>query len=162
MTTLKEKIKQFKKDLLFWSQVSVLGEDDCWEWQTSLSIYGYGQFNFKKKMVRAHRYAFENLVEKIKPGMYIDHICRNRKCVNPMHLRQVTPRQNLLENSMNPFAIMHNNNVCKNGHPLDENNTIKYKNKNRIQRRCRICTRKAWREWYCKRNPNPSKGPRAA
>ena len=70
---------------------------DCWEWTGSLSKYGHGQFHpdGKYSMDHAHRYAYELLVGDIPQGGLLDHLCRNRKCVNPEHLEIVTAEENL-------------------------------------------------------------------
>lgn len=56
---------------------------------------GYGQFRYKKT-VTAHRFAFELAHGRpIQHGLHIDHICRNRRCVSPKHLREVTHLENV-------------------------------------------------------------------
>jgi len=68
--------------------------------------------------------------------MVVDHTCRNRGCVNPAHLRQVSNRTNLVENSEAIAAVNVVKSHCKRGHPLTgEHLTI---NKNGT-RRCRTC-----------------------
>lgn len=90
----------------FWAQVDKSG--DCWEWQGSY-VSGYGRVvskrdaKGKRKTVRAHRAAYELMVGPIPDGMMLDHICHNRSCVNPRHLRPVTNKQNC-ENLSGPHA----------------------------------------------------------
>lgn len=75
----------------FWSHVDA--EGDCWEWTVSTGSHGYGQFavgGLGGTMVLAHRYAFELLVGPIPEGLTLDHLCRNKICVNPDHLEPVT------------------------------------------------------------------------
>jgi hypothetical protein len=77
----------------FWDNVDIA--DDCWEWQRSCRTSGYGQYSTWKdgKRVKnwlAHRYAYEQVVGPIPEGLEIDHLCRNRRCVNPDHLEPVT------------------------------------------------------------------------
>ena len=62
---------------------------------------GYGAFwkNEKKRAVPAHRMSLELADINIPKGLVVDHICKNRGCVNPKHLRLVTPRVNALENT---------------------------------------------------------------
>lgn len=78
------------------------GVDECWEWRGSLNSNGYGQIVYKGKSFGTHRVLFE--VCGIDPRSLdengcVDHICMNKKCFNPMHLRMVDTRTNNLENS---------------------------------------------------------------
>src|SRR6516225_3492381 len=73
----------------------------CWEWKGGRSGNGYGMFylgyvNRKTAQVLAHRFQYERLVGPIPPNMTIDHLCRNRACVNPSHMEVVTNRENIL------------------------------------------------------------------
>lgn len=83
----------------FLSKVDKSGS--CWEWTGSRSSHtGYGMFNYLKpdgvrKPTTAHRAAWDLLVGPIPAGMYIDHVCHNRGCVNPEHLCLATPKQNM-------------------------------------------------------------------
>lgn len=77
----------------FWSKTEVTNAG-CWRW-TAATRGGYGIFGLRRaSTVSAHRLAYEMLVGPIPEGMQIDHICRNRSCVNPRHLHVVTHRQN--------------------------------------------------------------------
>ena len=79
---------------------------DCWEWIGSRVADGYGQFWVGGKMRRAHRYSFDMSPSgPLTPGQQLDHLCRNRACVNPYHLEQVSHRENCsrgLRGSMRP------------------------------------------------------------
>ena len=92
---------------------------DCHIWQNSLDRDGYGHFYFRKKNRCAHRFAYYITNGDIPTGMMIDHICKNRNCVNIKHLRIVTPKQNTLENSNSVGAINKAKTHCKNKHPFD-------------------------------------------
>lgn len=77
----------------FWSKVRKT--ETCWEWTAGFSSVGYGAFWDGETMNKAHRLAYELSVGPIGAGKFIDHMCHNRRCVNPEHLRQVTPKQNI-------------------------------------------------------------------
>jgi len=75
----------------FWSNVEK--GPGCWEWLGS-KVKGHGRTGVEGVTVYAHRYSWELVNDPIPEGMEIDHKCHNRGCVNPDHLRVVTPKQN--------------------------------------------------------------------
>jgi len=108
--------------------------DGCWEWQGGLSENGYGQFYDGKRTVRAHRYSHEYFKGLIPTGLQIDHLCKNKKCINPEHLEAVTQRVNIQRQKLHPFIP----NACHNGHVYTFENTMPLK---KNHRRCRTCNR---------------------
>jgi hypothetical protein len=86
----------------FWSKVDDSGSRGCWEWLAAKERTGYGTF-FCRHVIgrgtaipeRAHRVAYELLVGPIQAGLTLDHLCRNRGCVNPAHLEPVTRGENV-------------------------------------------------------------------
>src|SRR5450755_3951408 len=72
----------------FWARVDKQ-TDGCWVWTGALRT-GYGTLSVSGKNVPAHRFSYELLVGIIPDGLQIDHLCRNRACVNPEHLEPVT------------------------------------------------------------------------
>ena len=81
-------------DTRFW-QKTVVEATGCWRWVGARDQNGYGLFrDGGGAQVRAHRWAFERWGEPLDPGLTIDHLCRNRACVNPCHMEQVTRAEN--------------------------------------------------------------------
>ena len=79
----------------FWAQVEKT--DNCWNWTGALMGHGYGHFQRDDgRDVRVHRWAYAHLVGPIPDGLWVDHTCHNRRCVNPKHLRPITARGNCL------------------------------------------------------------------
>lgn len=85
--------EHMQKFMASFDQSSVGG---CKEWQGSISPDGYGMFSGAGKSRHgAHRLAYHFFVGPIPKGLLVDHMCHNRKCVNPEHLRLVTHKQNM-------------------------------------------------------------------
>ena len=116
----------------FWASVNMTRK--CWEWSGNIDAYGYGRFWSDGKNYRAHRVSL--MLDGLDPsGMIVDHICRNRKCVNPQHLRLVDARTNTIENSDSIPARRAAQTHCKLGHPLIPENLTSRKS----FRECRTC-----------------------
>jgi hypothetical protein len=76
----------------FWARVDK--EPTCWLWRGSQSAAGYGQVGHDRKILYAHRLAYEMFRGPIPEGMEIDHLCRTHNCVNPDHLELVNRQTN--------------------------------------------------------------------
>lgn len=76
----------------FWEKVDKSG--DCWTWTGSMKSNGYGNIGVHGKALYAHRVSYELHVGPIPRGLLIDHLCHNRACIRPEHLRAVTMKQN--------------------------------------------------------------------
>jgi hypothetical protein len=112
---------------------------DCWLWKGSLSAGRYASFMVNGRNVRVHRWVYERDVGPIPEGMQIDHMCGVTRCVNPAHLRPLTPGDNCR-------AYYHEQRAtCANGHPrLPENLVWREGGK---RQRCRICSREIQRRY---------------
>jgi len=122
----------------FWSKVSIGTEGGCWFWMGT-KAGGYGRFYnpAQRRVVPAHRFAYENRIGPIPEGLTLDHLCRNRSCVNPKHLEPVTNKENVLRGE-GPTAKNKRKTHCTRGHAYDEENTYIRPNG---RRRCRACDR---------------------
>jgi hypothetical protein len=76
----------------FWSQVDKTGT--CWNWTGCTTRDGYGKIRYGGRAAGVHRVSYEMSGEVIPEGMDVDHICRNRVCVRPDHLRLATRKEN--------------------------------------------------------------------
>lgn len=69
----------------------------CWNWAGHVMKNGYGQRRDRAtgKATTAHRHMYERAIGKIEPGLSLDHLCKNKACVNPKHLEPVTQGENV-------------------------------------------------------------------
>ncbi len=95
-----------------------LTDSGCVEWIASTDSKGYGKFQWEGgrngRLMPAHRWAYEWVVGPIPDGLQLDHLCRNRRCVNPEHLEPVTQRVNVLR-GVGPAALNAGKTHCYRG-----------------------------------------------
>ena len=109
----------------------------CWKWKGAINSHGYGTMRLNGKSVGAHQIAYKLQRGEVPVGLELDHICRNRACVNPYHLEAVSPKINKLRGA-GIASINHNKTHCKHGHPFSGDNLMLRKNRGRD---CRTCHR---------------------
>lgn len=132
----------------FWSKVEVKGPNRCWVWRHE-NAGPYPKFRITSESVRAHVIAYFYAKGNIPHGFMIDHECRNKRCVNPNHLRAVPARVNAVQNNTSPIAINAAKKFCKRGHELAGDNVyVEIDKKGSLHRRCIPCRaiyKRLWR-----------------
>lgn len=109
-------------------------DGECWRWTGYLNAgTGYARYGSKN----VHRVVYVLARGPVPRGLVIDHLCRNRWCINPDHMEAVTNWENTLRGE-GPIAMNARRTHCAQGHPFDEKNTWT----NSIgHRKCRQCNR---------------------
>lgn len=134
----KRSISEFQR---FISKVRI-AENGCWDWEGYLTPKGYGMFRADDKVRSVHRwfyFKYKVLGLSDWSDLEIDHLCRNRKCVNPDHLELVTRDENY-KRGLGP-TVHSRKTHCPSGHEYSvENTRIKLIGRSR-KRVCRKCAR---------------------
>lgn len=116
----------------FWPKVDIAF--GCWEWRATHNRHGYGMFSLnvggRTKSYYAHRLMM--MLLGYDPGESVDHLCRNRGCVNPAHLESVPLAVNKQRGNLRWRSELTH---CKRGHEFTVENTYVY----RGHRTCRAC-----------------------
>lgn len=117
----------------------VISNSGCWEWKAGMNIQGYGRFYDSPKVQAAHRFGYEIVKGKVPDNLQVDHLYRNRKCVNAAHLEAVTPRENTIRG--NTLASLNSKKTeCIHGHKYTPENTTVVRS-NHLKRACKECNR---------------------
>jgi len=129
----------------FWPKVAAANEDGCLIWTGAKTTQGYGSISLgghQGKTIEAHRWAYEQGKGPVPEGLELDHLCRNRLCVEVTHMEAVTHQENVLRGEAPP-AQQARQESCIHGHLFDKGNTyIRPDGK----RHCRTCGRDANRK----------------
>lgn len=140
----------------FMRLIGAADRNGCWNWKGHVKARGYGTFGVKISRGKwittalAHRVSYILFVGKIPDGLTLDHLCRNRNCVNPAHLEPVTSKINSLRGQS--FAANNARKTnCPKGHPLSGYN-LKFDRRpnGKVARRCRKCANAAVAKHYIK------------
>lgn len=121
-------------------RLNVYRAGDCWLWTGTRNNNGYGVFCADGKRQYVHRWIWQEFHYpngSIPPEREIDHLCRNRACVNPSHMELVTHQENMRR------GFFGQKTHCLRGHPLKGRNLAVYKSGKRY---CRACGRIRYRE----------------
>ena len=115
----------------------------CWEWTGRTNSGGYGVF----VRTLAHRMVYEWYRGSIPSGMSLDHLCRNKTCVNPGHLEPVVHAENVRRG-----LCATKRSKCKRGHSLSGDNIRITNRDGKQERQCRTCRNQKEREAWAKRS----------
>lgn len=114
------------------AKVEVDHQSGCWIWRASRDGHGYGMFHIGPRtmgrtthIVRAHRFGYEHFIGAIEDGLELDHLCKQKSCVNPHHLEPVTHAENMFRSRRE---------TCSRGHANEWIQSTK-------QRYCSACRR---------------------
>ena len=123
-----------------------ISNSGCWEWTAGKSSTGYAMFHWDNATRGAYKFIYEFFNGKINPDQEMDHLCKNKVCVNPKHLEAVTRRENCLRGSVGKHNNHHygKKTHCKRGHPFNKKNTVIVKcitSRNGLGRECMKCNK---------------------
>jgi len=123
----------------------IILKNGCWEWTGGKNDRGYGRFEYNGRLQPAHRFAYFYFYNEIDERLTIDHLCKNHSCVNPLHLQQITLKENILRGT-SPPALNARKTHCPQGHSYSGENLYMWKN----ERNCVECRRIRCKEYQRK------------
>lgn len=131
--------------------------DGCWVSTYSVGSHGYAQIGWQdgteRHAVLAHRASWSYENGQLPMGLTLDHVCKNRRCVRPLHLRLLSNYENARRNSGSDWPM----GTCANGHPSNELREVRRRRRNgewHVGLTCGTCTSESKERWV--RN-NPEK-----
>lgn len=140
---LPEYVKTYAFDVI--SKRIFIDDSQCWNWQGHITDKCYSVISVMDHQYYGHRLSFAVFIGVIPENLTIDHLCKNRKCINPTHMEVVTRAENALRGESSP-AQNARKLFCKRGHvlqPIQEHR----RDNNSAKRHCPICYRIDALEW---------------
>jgi hypothetical protein len=114
----------------------------CWVWTGAVGADGYTRFRVGGRTRSAHRVVYNLFRGPIPGGLELDHLCRQRRCVNPRHLEPVPHAENMRRADVGKAQRAKTH--CPNGHSWDTANT-RYTPTKRVCRACERLHQARWR-----------------
>lgn len=123
----------------FLGRVAFVPKTSCWAWRGATNAKGYAVFSRTEGSNFAHRAIHEHFGGSVPEGFTIDHLCRDRGCVNPFHLEAVPHRVNVLRGETLAAANAAKTH-CPAGHEYNEQNSVRYNGNG--GRQCLLCRKR--------------------
>jgi len=121
------------------AKIGPLTANGCIPWMAA-KTNGYGVVQYAGTLRRAHRVIYELTRGAIEPGKELDHLCRNRACINPDHMDPVRQAEN--NRRSNSRSAQHARQThCLRGHEFTPENTYTRSRGHKTERFCRACSR---------------------
>lgn len=131
----------------FWKKVGLAPAKACWPWMAAKDEDGYGLFAMprpRKRNIRAHTFAYIEVIGTPPTGREPHHACHFEGCVNPFHLEWLTRTEHVRVSEHSRSGINARKTRCVKGHEFSSENTYVKPDGERV---CRTCKRK-WQILY--------------